>query len=359
MRRMLFYLIPISLLLISIAHSSYFSTYCAPVSGAATGFNVNALAPWYCSQINQTLSSDWSYWEPIAFAAIMFSLAVGIIIWTFGGLLRNERLRTFGLGELYEAFATAIIVVLFLFISAVMLGLLPSVVVGNINPYTTSLTYIASTINSVQQEVYSAFYIEILDRYYSSIRLQVCILEVCQGIPETFAYIINYLYYIPAFTIIDLLLDGIMLLYGEFYLIQIFLYMAIPVFLIPGIILRAIMPTRGIGGMMIAIAIGFYVVMPILFATAYAFSAKQLINQFDANTAQFQQYGQGTDAQINALTPSSPLIETLTNIQSQMGSFWLAIVFWPSLIIGISYEIIVQIAEFIGGMAQGSGRMRI
>ncbi|MEM3626136.1 MAG: hypothetical protein QW144_01740, partial [Candidatus Micrarchaeaceae archaeon] len=65
----------------------------------------------------------------------------------------------------------------------------------------------------------------------------------------------------------------------------------------------------------------------------------------------------GTGSQSNAVSPTSPLVLELGNIQSSMGAFWLSVLFYPALIIAMTYAMVTQLANFIGGFAQKSGRL--
>jgi hypothetical protein len=137
------------------------------------------------------------------------------------------------------------------------------------------------------------------------------------------------------------------------------MYAAIPVFLIPGIILRALLPTRALGGLMIAIAIGFYIIMPTLFSVAFYFTNTNLTNQLNSETTFLASHSTGGEAQLNAAYQNSPLVNELNLTQQGMGSFWLSVLFYPLLIFAMTYAIITQLAQFIGGVIQSSSRLRI
>jgi hypothetical protein len=334
----------------------------ASCSGFANANVVQAQAPWYCSTINQAVAYYWSQWYPIALLAVFVSFAIASLIFGLGTLLKNERIRNFGVGEYYEAIASAIIVAMFLSVSAVMFGLVPGLVTGPVNPYVTALNYMSTTITQLQGTVYQLFSISVLDGFYMSINLQICGpgQVICSPkIYQAFSYLIGDFFYIPATALLCLQLDVLALLYTEFWIIIIFMYISIPVFLVPGVILRSLIPTRGLGGMMIAVAIGFYLVLPVLFSIAYYFTATSIAQQAATNTVALQRYGVGVGAQSNALGPSSPLVQALDNIQAGMDSYWLSVLFYPALIMALTYAVIIQVADFIGGMAQLSGRIRV
>ncbi len=340
----------------------------APAQGAKLSYYnycgqygvANVVAPWYCSQINQSLSAYWKRWEPLALVAMMFSFMIAIILFSSGVAFKIERLRTFGIGELYEATATAIIVIAFLFISATLFGVIPGFVIGNINPYQNSLNYISQTISTGENSIYTLFQIVLSVRAYESATISISPFgENFPKIYNFFAYALMYFVYLPGWGILDLQIDSMLILYGEFYLILLMMYMAIPVFLIPGIIFRSILPTRPLGGMMISVAIGFYLIMPLLFTAAYLLTSPQMLSQLNEETAALNKYGGGTLNAQSIASPTSPLVETLGSIQSNMGSYWLSILFYPALILAMTYAFITQLAQLLGGFARMSGRMRL
>lgn len=325
----------------------------------AFGSVISQTVPWYCNNIHTALESEWIHWVPIALLVVIAAFMIATIIFAVGAALRNERVRTYGIGEYYEAIASAMIVIAFLFISAILFGLLPGIVTGPINPFSTSLSYITNITNSTQNMVEQLFFIAITDRFYTSMSITICTTTCTSNLVKPFTYAIMYFFYIPAFALIDLQMDVIMLLYAEFYLILFFMYIAIPGFLIPGVILRAFMPTRSLGGMLIAIAIGFYLVMPTLFSVAFYFTSQSTLSQANTVTNKLEEYGYGQGAVMNAITATSPLVLQLNNMKSSIGEYWLGVLFYPSLIIAMTYAVIQQIAEFIGGMSQMSGRLRV
>ena len=211
-------------------------------SGFLSSGTIQQIAPWYCLQISSALSSYWMKWMPIALLAVFVSFSIASVLFGAGILLKNERIKNFGIGEYYEALASALIVVLFLTVTGVLFGLVPGLIVST-NPYVTSLNYIMNTIIALQTELYRLFDIVAVESFYIGIKLQVCLSLGCYYIPEPFKYALQYLFFAPAFVMIDLQLDVLALLYTEFWAIMAFMYIAIPVFLIPGVVLRSLIPT--------------------------------------------------------------------------------------------------------------------
>lgn len=346
-------LIALALLMGSVGAQQW--QYCG---SAAQGGTVTAIAPWYCSQIDQAVRSVWLQWEPIAVLAIFVSFSIAAAIFMTGIVLRSNKIRNMGIGEIYEAVATTIIVFLFMSLSATLFGIIPGFITGPINPYTTSLGYIAGTITTSSSMLTGMYRIIMIDYFYSSIDLQVCEGNVCTpDIVNDIAAGVFIFFVVPVQQIAVLLIDGLLALHLQFYLILFFMYVSIPVFLVPGIVFRAILPTRPLGGLMIAMAISFYLIMPVLFSVAYYFTNVSLIGNLQNEAAMIVSNGQGTQALTNAASPTAPLVLAVQQVQSSMGSYFLSILFYPALITAITYESIRVIADFIGGAVKSTGKL--
>ncbi len=338
--------------------ASYTTQYCLPGGVAALS------APWYCSQINEAVGSIWSRWEPIAVITIMLAFMIAAVIFMIGVAIRNEKIKNFGMGEIYEAVATALIAIFFLTLAAILFGVIPAYTVGSINPYNTSLTYIGSTINSSSAVLTSILNVVMIDYFYNSVGMTVSIgtapqlSKVANNVADAAPLILVFVLE-PAKVIGSLLVDALMALNAEFYLILFFMYIALPVFLIPGIILRAIFPLRSIGGMLIGAAFAFYVVMPLLFSVAYYATNTSQLQMLNSAAASIQANGSGVLAETNALSPTAPLVVEMSNLESSMGGFFLSILFYPALILAICYTAMTTIANFIGGAARSSGKLKL
>ncbi len=370
----------ILLILLMVAVPS--AAYAGPINGGSAGsgsgpggacsslpipvqqqVQIASLAPWYCP-INNQIASIWKGDLPIAEIALLIAFSIASMIFAVGAGIKSDRIRNFGIGELYEATASAIIIILFLFVSAVMLGLIPSFVVGTINPYATALHLINNTVNTAESAYTSLFNIYITDAEYTSVfaTITLTLLNtpslVISVNPDYYRLPILLFFMEPAVVVGDLLIDGITALLAEYYLLIFFATASIPVFLVPGVIFRALFPTRAFGGMLIAIALGFYLVAPTLFALVYYFTAPNLLSNMQITSAQLSRFGAGTGAETNGLTSTSPLPELLQNVNSEMSSFWLLILFYPALIIAVTYAFITQVSNFIGGAIYTGSRLR-
>jgi hypothetical protein len=329
---------------------------------------VQSTAPWYCP-INNQIYQVWQNDLPFVFIMVLLALTIAGLIFMIGVAFKSDQIRNFGIGEIYEGMASAIIVGFFLYICAVMFGLGPAITVGAINPYATSLSLISSTIGNAQS-LYGAIYgIYLVDSYYVSldfsIELPVSINRYVRGATGEINTIlqvadipIEVYYILPAAILASLLADGMAGLYSQYYLIVFFSVAAIPAFLVPGIVFRMFIPTRSLGGILIATAMGFYLVMPTMFAIAYYFTSPTLLQGLAFSQAQLNRWGAQTGAEQNALGPASPLAGALADVQSAMTSFWLLVLFYPALIIALTYAFITQVSQFIGAAPRVGGKMR-
>lgn len=323
--------------------------------------------PWYCPVSNQ-VTNEWEQWLPVMVIVTLIAFLMAAMIFMAGVALGSAKIRSYGLAEFYEAIATAIIVGAFVYICAVVFGLGPGALVGGINPYATAFNLMGTTIASAQS-MYSGIYASYIPLSEStsvtvsvggplagiSRNVYLATAEVVASQSQIFLNIysvaITVFFLNPGEALSKLLVEGIAVLYGEYYLLVFFSVAAIPVLLVPGVILRALLPTRGLGGVMIAMAIGFYLVMPALFSAVYFFTAPGLVKDINLANAQMQSIaltgGVVTSAQ-------SPLVQDLNNSQSALSGFWMLVIFYPVMIIAFTYSFITQISKLIGGTYQAS-----
>ena len=334
-------------------------------------FSINAIAPWYCSQINQAAYKVFTGWEPVLMLAVLFSFMIAAIIFVAGIAARNSKLRSYGIGEFYEAAASLIFVVFFMLLAALIFGIIPGLYIG-VDPYNTSLTYIYNTINATQGLLTAIYNPAMLAYFYTSITIEVNVMEEAlnelgqalkgvgteaSNIVGDLAIPLEILFIIPAIALSSLLVEGLLMLYIEFYLILFAMYASIPVLLIPGIFLRSIMPTRTVGGLLIGAAISFYFILPTLFSIAFFFTYKDTMQTFIAATAQLNSISQGSNAITNGALPNgqNSIPQEIKTIQESMGSFWISVIFYPALILALTYFSMTTIADLLGGMRPSGG----
>ncbi len=340
---------------------------CGMLSGAALDA-ISTAEPWYCP-INNLIYKQWVSVAPLAFAVLLIAFTIAGLIFMIGIVMKSDRIRNFGIGELYEAVASAIVVAIFMYLSAVLFGYTPGLFVGPINPYAISFHLIDSTLSQAQSLYTSIFNPYMTDSFLLSIRPQFggaivyyipsaltnffggvgkILLTALSGI---FTVYLELFFLAPASVIETFLLDGMLALNVEYYLLMFFAIAAIPAFLIPGVVFRAILPTRALGSVLVALAIAFYLIMPLLFSVAYYFTSPLLIANMQAYVASLSRFGAGSGAATNALSSVSPLVITLASVNVGISGFWLLTLFYPAIIIAITYAFVVEFSNIMGGFA--------
>jgi hypothetical protein len=317
---------------------------------------------WYCP-INQQIYQQWSAFSPIAIVAVLIAFSIASLIVMVGIAFKSDAIRNFGIAEIYEAIASAIMVGIFLYICAVMFGLAPGVFVGFINPYATALNLMSSTINNAQRLFSSMFNVYYTLRWFVTQQITISIVGHSLPVQNVLSFIdlpLDYFFIDPARAISLFLADGILVLYSEYYLLVFFSVAAIPAFIVPGVIFRAFLPTRALGGVMLAIGISFYLVFPCLFAVAYYLTSPSVRQSMANEEAQITRFsaGSGMSTANNAASAQGPLALQLQDVQSTMAPFWLLVLFYPILIIAVVYATISQLSSFLGGFYGNAGKLR-
>ncbi|MCL5430049.1 MAG: hypothetical protein M1504_01060 [Candidatus Marsarchaeota archaeon] len=342
--------------------------------------------------VQNEITSIWAGLMPLAIMAVLFSFTLASLIIIIGIALKSDGIRNFGTGELYEAIATAILVGFFFLISEMVMQTLPGMFISNIatsaggssvtitDPYSTAVIDLSSTINTIQSD-YDCMYNA--NNCPSTCSNAGCLndgygfgngfVTLAAGITLTASASYDtetedgnvttggswltplitgaklpaiFYGYFPLVSMGSFLIDALFVLWGEFYLVYLFSFLG-PVFVISGIILRAIFPTRALGGMLISVGIGFYVVAPSLIAFFYS------ANPYTSGYVLSNMCNGGTGA------PNYCGFQGLNVITSIIGDIWLQILFYPILVIAITYTFITQLANFIGASTQMSGRLRV
>ena len=92
---------------------------------------------------------------------------------------------------------------------------------------------------------------------------------------------------------------------------------------------------------------------------AFYFTNSNLLHQLTTESNYLQTNSNGGEAQINAATQTGPLVVEANLIQQGIGTFWLSVLFYPALIFAMTYALITQLANLIGGATQTSSRLKI
>jgi hypothetical protein len=321
-----------------------------------------ANVPWYCP-INQQITAEWNVDLPYVFISLILAFLVSGLIIMIGIAGKSDSVRNFGMGELYEAIASTIIVGLFIYITAALFGLLPANLVGTYNPYATALNLINTTITTSENLYTSLYQTYITDSFFASVNIAIS--YPLSDVINPWSLIANFFdaakqealmiqVIEPIQVITGVLNSAIIVLWSEYYLIVFFSVAAIPVFIVPGVLFRIFLPTRPFGGMLLSLGIGFYLVMPTLFAIVSVFGLSGANASLGNATAQISNLGAGA----GAINNSGQIATQLQTVTAAMSQFWLMIIFFPGLIIALTYSFVTQMANFIGGVSYSGSRLR-
>ncbi len=337
------------------------------------------------TQVQSNIDASWGPDFNIALIAVLISFLIATIIFMVGAAAKSDRIRNFGLGEIYEAITTAIIVGFFLFIAGLVINTVPSVLIGSTSslsttnslvlfqggkptaaltdPYVFAIGGICNTIGNLEyifdQNMFDISvsapwllnvngcctgYAQLAMALTVDYTIELPILGEFESYLQSFVAgsvaaikLSDYVQYmLPIITLAPLITDLMAVLWSEYYLLVFFSFMS-PILVATGVVFRAFFPTRAFGGMLIAIGMGFYVVMPTLFAFV------------------FSQCTPNTSGCIDLNGLPGPLY---TSVFAPMQPLWLFVLFYPVLVISVTYAFITQVANFIGASTQMGGRLR-
>ena len=316
------------------------------ITGNSCAGSTNQVVIAYCTDL------------PIMLIAVLIAFAIAAMIFLAGAALKNDRIKNFGIGEIYEAIASAIIVGLFLYIAWVVVVVIPGFLVGpNVDPLSFSMNAIssveASAMLTLSTQVYAPYFNDIATIYNTfTVWIPSASLTISQPITtEIGQFLIFFTTLQPLLAIAQFLIDAIYALSVEYYFIQFFALIAIPGFIAPGVVFRAFMPTRSFGGTLIAMGMGFYVVMPTLFAFSYAVVCPGAVQ--NAQTCA------PTANQVPPAVQNLPIEGGNGNpIGSFLSPFWLMLLFFPALVLALTYSFIATVSNFIGASTSMGGRLR-
>lgn len=395
--------------LIIIAVSMLFTVIHAQVGGGS--YSTYSCQLYLSESALQTeICNIWQGMFPLALVAVLLSFAVAAIIFMIGVAAKIDRLRNFGIGELYEAVSTAIIIGAFFLLTGLLLQTMPQYIISGLgsaggttptvtisDPYvvaSNSLLHIANITEwsydcivngdtsggagpwgghanppptgfatcpfSSGENIgntnfmYEAALTTQNNEVYGGVGVGGLGGALLNGAIGTGAFtlaiqaaelptVIEYV--LPQSTVTSFLVDGLYLLWGLYYLLMFFSVIG-PVLVIIGVVFRAILPTRGLGGALIATGMGFYLVAPTILAFLFAPGANPYPSIL--NVAACAQVPVGIPA-------TCSLFGTVLGI---MNGLWLQIMFYPLLTVAITYSFITQMASFIGASAS-MGKMRM
>jgi len=240
--------------------------------------NIN-LPTWYLQNYDKKMEDMWKEYQPIALVAVLLSFMVASLLYGLGFILNNEKLKNYGMAEFLESVASLLMVVFFLTFLRILISTFFPVVAEGATPEQKQIveigpfTYLDARLALIQQ-ISNKTFIQLANVLYflykvSSVEIEVKvgteILQVGTGIIQ----IVMSTFITPLAEIADYMYSSLKALSFQRALLRFFEESALTVFLPLGVVLRIFPPTRGAGGMLIALAFSFFFVFPLTYLIFY------------------------------------------------------------------------------------------
>jgi len=314
-----------------------------------------AAEPWYQSEYGR-VAEIWNVWAPVAFAGVTVAFLVVAVAYMIAIGFDLPELKMWAKSEFYQALASAVLVGGFLALTWVMLDEGMAKILGqNVNPFKMADAYL-SDLSVKLQNLYRWNYfknfgvegISTISIYVNATGIDISPLAFLKPLIIEPLHLANY--YVIQFLIIIAMWQGIL---------NFFKTSAFATFLPLGVILRIFPPTRGAGGLLIAIAIGFFIVFPTMFAFIMMMTEEEnaLGEELKGEKASV-----GVDlAAFNAcehdIESAAKVAEEQTDptILSKINTYyfflpviWLKILFYPLVVMAVTVTFIKVLSPLLG-----------
>jgi len=245
--------------------------------------------PWYIKNYDTQVKNIWEAYQPIALIAVLVSFTVASLLYGFGFILNNERLRNYGMAEFLESMASFLMVGFFIILLQILVHTFFPIAVSTpeqqqiveVGPF----AYLDAKLASIQRISNKTFTLltDVLYPLYflSSIGIEPAFNQITGGVGKIqtgvrIAGTVTGLFKMILNTFISIFVDfadymysGLKALSFQRALLRFFAESALTTFLPLGVVLRIFPPTRGAGGMLIAMAFSFFFVFPFVYLVFY------------------------------------------------------------------------------------------
>ena len=235
--------------------------------------NIN-LPTWYLQNYDKKMEDMWKEYQPIALVAVLLSFMVASLLYGFGFILNNEKLKNYGMAEFLESAASLLMVVFFLTFLRILISTFFPVVAEGATPEQKQIveigpfTYLDARLALIQQ-ISNKTFIQLANILYFLYKVSSVEIKVDnEDIGGIIKIIINT-FITPLAEIADYMYSSLKALSFQRALLRFFEESALTVFLPLGVVLRIFPPTRGAGGMLIALAFSFFFVFPLTYLIFY------------------------------------------------------------------------------------------
>lgn len=217
---------------------------------------------WY-QPCQAQLASSWTSWLPLASLAVFVGILFAAVAYMIAYGFDLRELKMWAKAEMFQAFASVILVAGLLALTQTMFDEGFGKILGtNINPYQRSYLYLDRLAVDLQrlweknyQDNYYIEAVSTLSIFYNATNLDLNIMAFLKPLLVEPRHVVNHL-----------IMQILILVYFQQTLLSFFQRTMLSILLPWGIFLRVLPPTRGAGGFLIATAIGFFFVFPILFS---------------------------------------------------------------------------------------------
>ncbi len=286
-----------------------------------------------------------NFWLEVSVIAIMISISVVALLYMVGMAISNRRIISIAKSEFLQAMAS-ILIVAFMGIMVATFTEVDGVTGVSIDTQFQKLKdHFQSRIDTLEG-IYNSYYSRNLaiapQEYECTTRFGI---TDCKDGLVTHPYVESYR------TMGYKALQLQVAYHSEKVLVEYIHRSALAVFLPLGIILRIIPLTRGLGGLLMALAIGFYIIFPIFFfASSLALSVSTTSIDYPP-AVEIQQCSSDTISQTTAVTQAYQLQfqEMDTQVEQTYAALSIDLMFTPFVALAVTLFFVRFLASIFGG----------
>ena len=233
---------------------------------AAAAFAQESPTPrpqWFQAEVD-AISATWAIWGPSALLAVTISFSVVALAYMIAIAFDMHSLRNWAKAEFYQSLASLILVLGLVSMTQLMMSeqLFGTILGHGVNPFAISDAYLNDLQNALQYYYRTYYFCNFPVEALSTFSIYINAV----GIDVPVAAFLRPLRVEPAHIAGSYITQSLMLVSIWKGLLEFFKTSAFATFLPLGVFLRIFPPTRGAGGLLIAIAIGLFLVFPTMIA---------------------------------------------------------------------------------------------
>jgi len=303
------------------------------------------------------MSATWQAWLPVAALGVLVAFLLAALAYMVGYGFDMRELRMWAKSELLQALASAVLVGFLIVMSQIMLDEGMAVILGqSTNPFAIGHRYLNHMSDYLVDKYRWAYGLNWLPEMTSSFYL-----FSNTGGPERYPFLfLKPIFSDPLHLAGHFIIQILMVIYFQQALLSFFQQKMFTVVLPLGVFLRIFPITRGAGGLLIAIAIGFFIVYPTMFAfvakmTGENMAMSDVMNTGSASTVgvdftQFSACEQDFEsmAEISENMVSPAVISKVNQFHSFVPPIILKSVFYPMIIFAVTISFIRIAAPLLG-----------